>query len=136
MTAKEIIEKLKKAFVLCDWTDQYGDPIDSDEYYAALDMAIRILEEKEVFSEEDVISRQATIDVLLGDPGSFDWQLEAIKNLPSAGKRLVRCRDCKHYCFAENEIPPVHRFTCDLGELDWEPDSFCSFGEKKESSEK
>lgn len=32
----------------------------------------------------DVIDRQAAIDVLLLDPGSEEWQLEAIENLPSA----------------------------------------------------
>ena len=33
---------------------------------------------------KDLISRQAALDALLLDPGSEEWQLEAIKNLPSA----------------------------------------------------
>ena len=34
--------------------------------------------------KDDLISRQAALDALLLDPGSEEWQLEAIKNLPSA----------------------------------------------------
>lgn len=45
---------------------------------------------------------------------------------------VVRCKDCKHYYFADNRIPQEQRFTCDLDGDRWTADSFCSFAERRE----
>ena len=44
---------------------------------------------------------------------------------------VVLCKDCKHYYFAENRIPQEQRYVCDLDGDRWNPDSFCSFAERR-----
>lgn len=44
---------------------------------------------------------------------------------------VIRCKDCKHYYFADNRIPQEQRFTCDLDGDRWAADSFCSFAERR-----
>lgn len=48
---------------------------------------------------------------------------------------LTRCRDCKHYYFADNRIPQEQRYVCDIGGEVWQPDDYCSFAERREVSE-
>lgn len=48
---------------------------------------------------------------------------------------IIRCRDCKHYYFADNRIPQEQRYVCDIGGEIWKPDDFCSYGERREVSE-
>ena len=50
----------------------------------------------------------------------------------SAQPEIIRCKDCKHYYFADNRIPLEQRYTCALDGDRWKPDSFCSFAERKE----
>lgn len=49
-------------------------------------------------------------------------------------QEVIRCRDCKHYYFADNRIPQERRYVCDLDGDRWMPDSFCSFGERREET--
>lgn len=59
---------------------------------------------------------------------------EAIEKLPSADAiEVVRCKDCKHYQFADNRAFgfPVKR--CEwTGLEDVDDDDFCSRGERKD----
>ena len=45
---------------------------------------------------------------------------------------VVRCKDCKHYYFADNRIPQEQRYVCEISGEIWKPDSFCSYGERRE----
>lgn len=47
---------------------------------------------------------------------------------------VVRCRDCKHYYFADNRIPQEQRYVCEISGEIWKPDDFCSYGEMKEKN--
>lgn len=46
-------------------------------------------------------------------------------------KPLIRCRECKHYCYADNRIPQEQICVCDLDGDRWSPDSYCSFAERR-----
>lgn len=48
------------------------------------------------------------------------------------GEKIIRCKDCKHYYYADNRIPQEQRYSCDLDGDKWSPDSFCSFAERRE----
>lgn len=47
-------------------------------------------------------------------------------------KPLIRCRDCKHYYYANNRIPQEQMCVCDLDGDRWSPNSYCSFAERKD----
>lgn len=56
-----------------------------------------------------------------------------IMDLPSADVApVIRCKDCKHYYFADNRIPQEQRYVCGISGEIWKPDSFCSYGERRE----
>lgn len=99
-------------------------------------------------SKEDTtfISRQAAIEALGEEPivwsndndyelgARNQWRLDksAIEATSSADVvEVVLCKDCKHYYFAENRIPQEQRYVCDLDGDRWNPDSFCSFAERR-----
>ena len=46
MSNKEAIRLIRNLPTMCEFTDAYGDPIDSDTYYEAVDMAISVLEKQ------------------------------------------------------------------------------------------
>lgn len=62
MKIKEAIRLLRNLFTMCEFTDAYGDPIDSDAYYDAVDMAISALQAQ---ADGDCISRQSALDALI-----------------------------------------------------------------------
>ena len=101
----------------------------------------------------DTISRQAAIDAVefgitfakVIDKSTRDVKelfregnhslteaIKRIKNLPSAQPEIIRCRDCKHYCYADNRIPQEQWCACDISEETWQPDDFCSYGKRRE----
>ena len=47
MTNEEAIKLLNNITSYCDFTDQYGDMIDSEPYYEAVELAIKALEATE-----------------------------------------------------------------------------------------
>lgn len=49
-----------------------------------------------------------------------------------AQPEIIRCRDCKHYCYADNRIPQEQWCACDISEETWQPDDFCSYGKRRE----
>lgn len=56
-----------------------------------------------------------------------------LMDLPSADVvPVIRCKDCKHYYFADNRIPQEQRYVCEISGEIWKPDDFCSYGERKE----
>lgn len=91
---------------------------------------------------EDCISRQAAIAFVdcgyLRPPTELAWSdkdvVDMLKRVPSAQPEIIRCRDCKHYYYADNRIPQEQMCTCDLDGDRWSPDSYCSFAERKEDA--
>ena len=87
----------------------------------------------------DTISRQAAIDLLKQlrkDGDMVPWEgknvFARIRELP-AEPEIVRCKDCKHYQYADNRAFgfPVRR--CEwTGFEDVDEDDFCSRGERRE----
>ena len=57
--------------------------------------------------------------------------VRAIKQLPTAQPEIIRCRDCKHYHYA-NRVPQEQMCTCEIDGNIWSPDSYCSFAEREE----
>ena len=64
-----------------------------------------------------------------------DWVeqiVNRLRNDPEAEwVEVTRCKDCKHYHFADNRIPQEQRYTCELDGDRWKPDDYCSFGERR-----
>lgn len=86
----------------------------------------------------DLIDRQAAIDdayAVIVDDAVYDVvQVETLEGLPTVDAvEVVRCKDCKHYQFADNRAFgfPVKR--CEwTGYEDVDDDDFCSRGERKD----
>lgn len=103
---------------------------------------------------DDLISRQDAIDVVRNYYDPEDYSTESIedrlKRLPSAQPEvmyypqvdgvtpsvivqpeIIRCKECKHYYYADNRIPQEQRYSCDLDGDRWKPDDFCSYAERR-----
>ena len=48
---------------------------------------------------------------------------------------VVRCRECKHYATADFDGDILYGCTLHSAMLDITPDSFCSYGERKEGAD-
>ena len=96
------------------------DAVDRMNSYGSIWMEYtEAMSKHEVAEQALKASKQAVIDVL--------------ENLPSASVApVVRCKDCKHYYFADNRIPQEQRYVCEISGEIWKPDSFCSYGEREE----
>ena len=91
----------------------------------------------------DSIDRQAAIDEIdewikaFRENGHKESAADAcliqvgIIQLPSAQPEIIRCKDCKHYYYADNRIQQEQRYTCDLYGDRWNPDDYCSYAERK-----
>ena len=98
--------------------------------FEALDMAIEALSQE---SSEDVISRQAAIDIVVFECGEWIGLAKEIskqlKQLPSTQSEIIRCRNCKYYygrsCSA-HDAPGDYLA----------PDDFCSWAQPKKVKKK
>lgn len=96
--------------------------------------------------QTDYISRQDAVDAAMqycpDDDGTCSKAdkdirelLDEIEDIPAADVvPVVRCKDCKHYYFADNRIPQEQRYVCEISGEIWKPDSFCSYGERREEN--
>lgn len=95
----------------------------------------------------DLISRQAAIDAIkelcehytptksVTHP-HMDFVIEELQNLPSAQPEIIRCKDCKHYQFADNRAFGMPVKMCEwFGFEDVDDDDFCSRAERSEDAE-
>ena len=58
---------------------------------------------------------------------------EQIKNMPAVDAvEVVRCNECKHFDTSDFDGDPLYGCTLESAMLDITPDSFCSYGERKE----
>ena len=64
--------------------------------------------------------------------GSFKGLEKRLRALPSAQPEIIRCRDCKHYYYADSRIPQELMCVCDIDGDRWSPDSYCSFAERRQ----
>lgn len=96
----------------------------------------------------DYVNRQVVLDAFGlsdktqkygGDHSGYDTRMlyeiqDTLENIPSEDVvRVIRCRECKHYQFADNRAFgfPVKR--CEwTGFEDVDDDDFCSRGERKD----
>ena len=59
-----------------------------------------------------------------------------IKTAPTVDAvTVVRCRECKHYATADFDGDILYGCTLHSAMLDITPDSFCSYGERKEGAD-
>ena len=65
----------------------------------------------------------------------ISYSIGCVLDLPSAQPEIIRCRDCKHYYYADNRIPQERMCVCDLDGDRWSPDSYCSFAERREDGQ-
>lgn len=93
----------------------------------------------------DLIDRQAAIDVLLSirqeevvngkrhhDYCSLSTAITVLKDLPSAQPEIIRCKDCKHYQFADNRAFGMPVKMCYFfGFEDVDDDDYCSRAERR-----
>ena len=94
----------------------------------------------------DLIDRQVVIDAITNAADKWDCPDDYQRGIkagirigtlissiiPPAQPEIIRCRDCKHYYFADNRIPQEQRYVCDIDGEVWQPDDFCSYGERRE----
>lgn len=94
----------------------------------------------------DLIDRQAVIKAITNAADKWDCSDDYQRGIkagirlgtlissiiPSKQPEIIRCRDCKHYYFADNRIPQEQRYVCDIGGEVWQPDDYCSYGERRE----
>ena len=54
---------------------------------------------------------------------------------PKVVGKLIRCKDCKHYYFADNRVEAEQCHVCGYWDFeDPKPDGFCSFSERREDA--
>ena len=89
----------------------------------------------------DLISRQATIDAILGmflniaySEKNIAWSmaLDKIRQLPTAEPEIIRCKDCNYYQFADNRAFGMPVKMCEwFGFEDVDDNDFCSRAERR-----
>lgn len=87
MTNKEAARLINNMSTMCEYVDEYGDSIDADPYFEAVNMAIEALNHSEIPNSSDTISRQAALDLVTTEKPQMldaDALYMAIEDLPSA----------------------------------------------------
>ena len=90
----------------------------------------------------DCIDRQSAVDALLAElmmkPERYEdgldrHDIEAVLGaLPPAQPEIIRCKDCKHYYFADNRVEAEQYYVCGYWDFDSpSPNGFCSFAERR-----
>ena len=74
---------------------------------------------------DDLISRQEAIDAyILHTMGYLEGKkpkrafTEVLRELPSTQPEVIRCKDCKHYYFADNRVLSEQSWVCDAWGVD------------------
>ena len=91
---------------------------------------------------DELISRQAAIDAAALSAAEWDGMYvqdingrirEALEKLSSAQPEIVRCKECKHYQFADNRAFGMPVKMCEwFGFEDVDDDDFCSRAERRQ----
>ena len=64
-----------------------------------------------------------------------DMFVEATALLTEDCVKVVRCKECKHFDTADFDGDKLYGCTLESAMTDITPDSFCSYGERKEGAE-
>ena len=83
----------------------------------------------------ELITKGAAVDAIMErDQYAEPMEcVEAIKGLPSAQPEIIRCRECKHYQFADNRAFGMPVKMCEwFGFEDVDDDDFCSRAERRQ----
>ena len=89
---------------------------------------------------DDPISRQAAIDILdayqamveNGEENPYAWARGQMCEIPSAQPRIIRCKDCKYYQFADSKAFGMPVKMCEWIRIeDVDDDDFCSKAERR-----
>ena len=85
----------------------------------------------------DLIDRQAAIEAIrifyADECALVDSIEEQLEKLPSAQPEIIRCRECKHYQFADNRAFGMPVKMCEwFGFEDVDDDDFCSRAERRQ----
>ena len=94
---------------------------------------------KDAVSKADVLETYSELYDVFDDNKEIKNELhkiyDKINALQAAQPEIIRCRDCKHYYYADNRIPQERMCVCDLDGERWSPDSYCSFAERREDGQ-
>ena len=75
----------------------------------------------------DLIDRNEAIDAVGESIADGKGWYSALVNVPSAQPTIIRCKDCKHYQFADNRAFGMPVKMCEwFGFEDVDDDDFCS----------
>ena len=80
----------------------------------------------------DLISRQAAIDAIMGEPTDAhypSWYAERLEQLPSVQPEIIRCKDCRYYQDNNDGYPHIN-CKWDANETP-DADDFCSGAERR-----
>ena len=113
----------EEAVITINFLKEDYEQLLTEEDAEALDMAIEALSQE---SSEDVISRQAAIDAIMGEPTDAhypSWYAERLEQLPSAQPDIIRCPDCYY-----NDGTAY----CELHFRNVKAKDFCSWAERRE----
>ena len=132
MDNQEVIRLIRNLPTMCEFTDAYGEPIDSDYYYEAVDIAISALQAQGKC--EDAVSRADVKEIVSFECGK--WRglaktiIKKIEDMPSARPEIVRCKNCVnwipgHITEHDDFIPPkCGKYQQMVGHSS---DDYCSF---------
>ena len=138
ISRQEAIEALEEPCKVPDtWTDEYavGERMQWEKDVKALN-SLPSAEPERPFKIQDILYYLDTALHPIVSPEHWNVYSELhdmISTLPSAQPEIIRCKDCKHYQFADNRAfgYPVKR--CEwTGFEDVDDDDFCSRGERKD----
>ena len=65
------------------------------------------------------------------DEQTVTLSIDTLDNALTEQPEIVRCKDCKHWYFADNRIPCEQENVCGRNGVVVTPDWFCADGERK-----
>lgn len=124
---KELVERLQKMYTLCAW-DELKDASDAIEKLLSENIQLK---RRIVFWDKNTFGKlRAELDHLRHER---DQAVEELHRNTDAVP-VVRCKDCKWFTMDNTGGTYCNHLTCGLFN-GYEPDAFCSYGERKESNE-
>lgn len=124
---KELVERLQKMYTLCA-LDELKDASDAIEKLLSENIQLK---RRIVFWDKNTFGKlRAELDHLRHER---DQAVEELQRNTDAVP-VVRCKDCKWFTMDNTGGTYCNHLTCGLFN-GYEPDAFCSYGERKESNE-
>lgn len=83
---KESISALRQLLAMCDFVDQYGDSIDADPYFDAVETAIESLNKTEWISVSEELPKPSQ---RVGNGFDEDWRISSLIAMKIRGEKGV-----------------------------------------------